>query len=416
MNVRPRPVWSAAALIVLYVAIQTFAAIRLPITGDELNVLGIAGEYARSGAVRSQAPGSETISHTPAGVLVHAVYSLGGLIAPSPLAGRMLALALALLGAGVVTATLRREVSGRFALWFLAAYGVAPWTMYHASQVWEAGLMMLITAFAMAAAVRLRRSASSWASGAIGWALAASFQAYASFAVVIIGYAIQALRRQVRVAWIAFAIGAAVGSVTLWPPVGRRPLDPIGNAVATKRHPGARFGYGLRHGYPIVRAAGFWLRMSSSDLNRQVRENRLYREAQSRHDVRGLLLLLALNGSIVLSFGSVLISAAATGWYFRGRREEGEPDAHAWLRSHCMAMCAALLIASALSPVCAQGYHAVAALPAASLPFAAWCERTWASGSRRWQAAIVIAFALRVAVAVIVALGNEVGVPRLSAA
>jgi hypothetical protein len=401
-TVRGRLAWAALAFAV--VALQAAMAAWLVGSGDELNVVGIAREYAKTRRVIRQTPGLPIISHTPAGGLVQAVFSLGGTVQPTLRTGRILSFVLAVAGVLVVTLALVRCAPPGYAFWFLAVYGLSPWTVYHSARAFEPGLMFIVTSVAFAAAIRLKSAARFWPSVALGWAAVSACQAYASFAIPLLGYGMLLWRRRLRVAIAGAAMGGVAGSVTLWPMLFPRPLDPVSNAVTTRSHLGARFGYGVRHGYPIVRAAGFWFRMASSDLNRQVRENRLFTARGARPTTASFLVRGVMMALMALAFVSVACSVWANVWFFgRGHRDH-DPEM-GWLREYAGAMLVSLLIASAIAPVCIQGYHATAALPGACVPAAAWFRHIWDGGTRQGRALILGLLALEVAVTLAVAVG-----------
>jgi hypothetical protein len=405
--IRRVPLPLALTLCVLVgVALQAVTGVGLPVTGDERNAIGIGEIWLRTGMVVAAAPGESVTSHSPAGAFVQVAFGGSQVLAKGVPAGRALSFLIAVAGALLMTACLWRTMSLRFAFWFLAAYWVAPWTMYHGAMAWEPALIMALAAVHFSACLYLRRRPVHLASAALTWSLVAAFQVHGQFLISAMSAAALAYRRRIRVGLIAAVLGLVVGSVTLWPGLFRRPLSPVANAVSLE-HRGAHFGWGLVQGYPLLRAAGFWLRMGSSDLNRQLRENRIYRtgigsSAAARALTRGAAMV-----AVILSFGAVLVSAVANLWFLRRPKAPPDDEGRTWLRSYALATMISLMAAAAASPVCIQGYHAVAAMAGASIPFAAWCEHTWSCGSMRSRWLIAGLFALRVLVILFVAVGRE---------
>lgn len=393
------------AVFLIGAGLQALSAYRLPISGDELNVVGIGRTLFETGQTIATLPGQDVTSHTPGGGFVQVVYGLPQLIRPGVPSGRSLSFLLMLTGALVLTLTLRSEVSPRFALWYLASYWIGPWTVYHGTMAWEPALIMALASVTFCACLRLRHRTSFRDSAFLGWSLIAAYQAYSSFAIVALAVAPLIWKRLIKLSLIGILLGLAIGSVTLWPWLFRRPLDPMGNAVSSSRR-NAHLGRGLTDG-SILRAAGFWLRMSSSDLNRQVRENRFYRTGANDTTLVKTVKRVAMPVILALSFLSVLVSLLANIWFLARRNAASGDRSMAWLRSYAFAMLAGLLIAAAASPVCIQGYHAVAALTGACVPLAAWFERTWENGSWAGRRLIAGLFVVRAAVVIIVALGRQ---------
>ena len=397
---------SHISLVLIIAVLQAIVGSVLSISDDERNVVGVSREYASNGRVLAQAAGSSTISHTLGGGLVHAVYSLGGTIPTTFQVGRVIAFVLAVSGALTIALAMIRHVSPGYAFWFLAIYGLSPWTIYHGARVWEPGLMLFVVAVVFAAAICVRDTARFWSSAVIGWSVLAAYQAYASFAIPVLSLALLLWRRKLRLAIAGALLGGVLGSITLWPALFPRSLDPIANAVTTVRHRDPRLGYGLMTVYPIARAAGFWLRFPSADLNRQVRESRLFAHQGTKPESEVVLRRAALVALLSLAFASVVLSLWANVWFFR-QSYGATNEAMAWLRKYAGATLASLLIASAISPLCIQGYHAAAALPAACVPMAGWCEHAWNSGSRFWRGIVLTLLVVCGLVTMVVAVGYK---------
>lgn len=392
-----------------YLTLQLQAAVFLRPNGDEQNAVGIAAIYATTGRVEVTKPGLSVISHTPAGGLVHAAFSLGGTTALTVQQARFVSLFLALVGTAVLVGTVSAVVGKRFALWYLLAYGLSPWTVYHTARTWEPALLIFTTCLALAAALRLSRRPSRLWSGIFGYSLAAMPQAYASFVIPMLAHLSHLARKMLKIWWPAVMIGVTVGSITLWPNLFPRSLNPVSNAVNTSSHRDAYFGWGLVHGYPVLRATGYWVRMGSADLNRLVRENSYYRGLRSSKTLGGRVAFIALQCLLALSFLSVVLSGAATLWLFRAVKAGALPEPKRWLGVHAALAFGSLILASAAAPICIQSFHAAAALTAAAIPVAAWCEHQWDHGGEKWRWAIVATWAVRIAVTLIVILGADLG-------
>lgn len=391
-----------ASTLVMGAALQGLMALLLPITGDERNAVAIGATLVRTGRAIETAPGTGVTSHSPAGVFVQAVFGASQLVHAGVASGRLLVFLLAV-GASVLMALgLRRAVSARFAMWFTAAYWIAPWTVYHGALAWEPALIMALSAVAFLACLRLRDRPAMGASGLLAWSLVSAFQVHGQFMVMVISAAYMAWRKQVRVAALGAVIGLAIGCATLLP----RPMHPFQGAVSAE-YKDAHVGWGLTQGYPLLRAAGFWLRMGSSDLNRQLRENRLFLAPRAPGARPWPFIRVVALVALGLSFASVLVSLAASRRFLARSDPADEGAIISWLRWYALSMLAGLILASAASPVCIQGYHAVAALPAACLPMAAWFERTWSHGrlAGRWLVAALLG--TRILVIAMVAVGHQ---------
>ncbi|MCX6360890.1 MAG: hypothetical protein NT029_13850 [Armatimonadetes bacterium] len=397
----------ALALVMLVgVILQAAMGLWLPITGDEVNAAGIGREWVRTGRVIASLPGQDVTSHSPMGAFIHVVFGFTQRISEGVVSARVLTFALMVAAALLLAASLWRHVSPRFAVWFTAAYWLGPWTVYHAAMAWEPALTMALAAVVFSACLHLRERAGQAASAAVAWALAAALQVHGQFVVLVMAVGWLVAARRIRVAVAGALAELVIGSVTLWPGLFPRPMRAMENAVS-KEHEDARLGFGLMQGYPMLRAAGFWFRMTSADLNRQFRENRLYQiDATDGAAAKTAKRTLSV-GLLGLSLASVLAGVAACVWFYRRSTAAGLDAAMAWLRGYSMVLCGSLLVATAASPVCVQGYHAIAAATGAAIPFAAWCGRIWSS-DRRWGRPLVVAlFAVRVAVTLFVAVGRR---------
>ncbi len=405
-RVRLPPGPALALVMLLGVILQAAMGLCLPITGDEVNAVGIGAEWARTGRVIASLPGQDVTSHSPMGAFIHVVFGFTQRIAEGVGSGRILTFALMVAAALLLAASLWRHVSPSFAVWFTAAYWLGPWTVYHAAMAWEPALTMALAAVVFSACLHLRERAGQAASAAVVWALAAALQVHGQFVVLVTAVGWLAATRRIRVAVAGSVAGLVVGSVTLWPSLFPRPIQAMENAVS-KEHEDARIGFGLMQGYPMLRAAGFWFRMSSADLNRQFRENRLYRVEPSDSMAAKATKRTLSVGLLGLSLASVLTSVVACVWFYRRSTAAGLDASMAWLRSYSMVLCGSLFVATAASPVCIQGYHAMAAATGAAIPFAAWCGWLWSS-DRRWARPLIVAlFAVRVAVTLFVAVGRR---------
>ncbi len=404
LRLGPGPALALAML--LGITLQATMGLLLPVLGDEANAVGIGAEWVRTGRVTASMPGQGVTSHSPMGAFVHVAFGFTQRIAEGVGSARLLTFVLMVASALLLAASLWHHVSPRFAAWFTAAYWLGPWTVYHAAMAWEPALTMALAAVVFSACLHLRERAGQIASAAVAWALAAALQVHGQFVVLLMAVGWLAATRRIRLALAGSLAGLVIGSITLWPGLFPRPMQAMGNAVS-KEHGDARIGFGLMKGYPMLRAAGFWFRMTSADLNRQFRENRLYQVAPTDSAAVKTAKRTLSVGLLGLSLASVLAGVAACVWFYRRSTSAGLDAPMAWLRNYSMVLCGSLLVATAASPVCIQGYHAMAAATGAAVPFAAWCGWLWSS-DRRWGRPLIVAlFAVRVAVTLFVAIGRQ---------
>jgi len=401
---RRRAPW--IALVIAGLALQTVTSRYLAITGDERGVAAVAGAFLRHGSRSPNAPGTDWVSHSPAGILVHIVFGAARWLGPPGRGGRVLMFLLMCCGVLLLAISLSHAVSERSAFWFVASYWLSPWVMYHGLQAWEPGIAMECGAAALAASLILSKRKDAVASGALFLAIMVAFQMHGQFAILVLSTAILAIRRRIRIHPLGAVVGILIGSITILPPVSSRPFTPVQN-VSSSEHPDARPFFGLSQGYPLLRAVGFWVRASSPEMNRQMRENRFFGPLRANASLPERIRFGAVAGIIVLSLAAVIASFVANWWFFTRPLDAANEPQQAWLKAYAGASFLSVLIAAAASPVCIQGWYVAIALPAAALPFGAWCERMWERGPASARALVAGLFVLRALSIILIALGYQ---------
>ena len=183
-----------------------------------------------------------------------------------------LAMGLTQVGAvAVLMAVLSAAYDRRFVVFFLAAYWLSPWRLYHAGALWEPGFLFLPAALHMAAAWLLRappdgnrlevngnvRQAAHGTAPAIGAslllgvALVATPQLHAAFVVPVVATALLGWRGLIRCNFFGFVAGRrAVGDAgCLGQTVGGRAAVP---AAADDDHLIGRLGLRAAPGFRPV--------------------------------------------------------------------------------------------------------------------------------------------------------------------
>ncbi len=406
MTHRDRWAGLSAVVYVAGLALAVTMSASLGVTDDEITLTGIADRFVDDGVARRELPGHPTLSRFPAGVFLHMTFGLTQLIAPGVASARVMALGLLALSTAYLALVIAREISARYAFWFLLMYWVSPWTLYHGAMAWEPALMLTLGSLVFAMCLGMRKQPDFRRSAILGYLLTVAAQVHGAAIVPLMTVAYLALRRTIWIVGSGILVGVLLGALTLVPDFNGRGAAAVGETLST-RHPDSHVGFGLVHVYPVIRAAGFWLRMGSSDMNRQMRQNRLYEGGTFGHRSGDLVVRVFMVAVTGLSFVSVLVSVVASVWFLgKGALRSARPPM-VWMRTYSRVSLAALLVSAALSPVCIQGWHSVVASSAASVPVAAWCERHCTTSRAAMRALVVGLVALRVAVILAVAIGRH---------
>jgi hypothetical protein len=333
-----------------------------------------------------------------------------------------LAMGLTQVGAvAVLMAVLGAAYDRRFVVFFLAAYWLSPWRLYHAGALWEPGFLFLPAALHMAAAWLLRAppdgnrlevngngreaahgtATTIGASLLLGMVLVATSQLHASFVVLVVATALLWRQGLIRINFFGFVAGAIAGGLSLAPTVA---------AILDGEMPEVAPAIDQRVALPVLivsnvgKAVMYWFRMGSADIGRRLRQTAWLSDTPAGTEAAVWLPSSLVVAVSLLSIVSVLIALDANRRYFRRDAISGRAGAD-WVRRYALVMLGAVAVLAAVSPVPLQGWHVVIALHAASIPTAAWLDRAFArGGAQRVLGAVLIV--LLAATSLLVGLGH----------
>lgn len=283
--------------------------------------------------------------------------------------------------------TTARIFDERAALAFTVVYWLGPWRLYHSGFLWEPTFLLLPAAVHFWASLRLVDEARWLPSFLLGAIAALSVQLHPSGIVLGVSTGLLWIGGRMRLKLTGSLVGAALGSLTLLPTLGALRAGQLPRAL-----PGGGWtDWGLFQVHPLLKDALYWLRISSLDVGRRLRQV----------DLESPWIWIA-GGLGVLGAASVVIALLANVRFLR--RSMSTPE-QSFARLYSAALLAAHVAAMAFSSVTPQGWHLLVLLHAACLPVALWLAEP-SPPSRALRSAAAAFAVLRLPIVLILGLGH----------
>lgn len=383
-------------------ALVAITLARATITGDLLDQLGMAVDLVQNRHVRAVGQPMSGGGAKP-GALYQLLLGLPMFVWYDYRASRVLIGALAVAALFLVRRLARDFRGEAFAAWYVAIFALSPWLHLHLGDCVDISFLALPALVVLWACWRLRERAHQWPSFVLGLSLMALFQLHGSFVVPVIAVGMLAVRRRIRVGWSAFALGVAVGALTLIPTA----MAALHGSLPPVAPRDGYAGLGLVQFYPLLKAVGFWMRMGAPDIGKAMHStvflDRDWIAAGPGHAPAAAAAWVLYASSLVM----VIPGVAASVWMARGCGGAAAQDpVIAWLRTVVGAYFAAVLASAALSPVVLQGWHLIVAYPVACIPPALWIHANWSTGTRRVRAVMLYFVSARVPVTLAIIAGH----------
>ena len=370
------------AIVLCGLALQIALVLRSWIGGDQIHMLGLGWQFARTGHLE---PFSKMMSGAGAnpGVLLQVLVGAPLALLPhfrSPLA---LIVLFDLVALALLWSLLRRALGERFAMIYIGLYWLSPWRLYHSSFLWEPQYLFLPAAVHLWSCWKLREEARLIPSAFLAASIVLALQLHNSFAILLFSTIVLAVRGRIRLHAGGVALGILFGSITLLPTI----VAVIGGTLPAARESQGYFGWGLLHIYPVLKGLLYWPRLGSLDVGIPLAQT-LYLESAAEHPVMSIV----ARAMQVAAVATIIPAVLASWWYFRtlirGRETPppvatGKEITFEWFREYALATLVALLVAAALSPIVLQGWQVIIAMHAALLPIVFWLDARAAPDDRR---------------------------------
>jgi hypothetical protein len=395
------------AVILCGLVLQIGLALRSWIGGDQVHMLALGWQFATTGHLE---PFSKMMSGAGAnpGVLLQLLVGAPLAIHPhfrSPLA---LIILFDLLAVLLLWRLTRETFSERMAMIYIGLYSISPWRLYHSSFLWEPQYLFLPAAVHLWACWKLRREPTLLASALLAASIVLALQLHNSFAILLFSTIALVLTRRIRLHFGGVIIGLLFGSLTLLPTI----VAVVSGTLPAARESQGYLGWGLLHLYPVLKGLLYWARLGSLDVGIPLAQT-LYLESAGEYPVMSIV-TRALQ---VAAVATIIPSVLASWWYFRPlfrrgaislRRLPEDRGSFEWFRDYALATLAALLVASALSPIVLQGWQVIIALHAALLPVALWLDRRIAPEDGRLVRIGAAVIAIAVGMMLVIGTGNRI--------
>lgn len=391
------------AVFILGVSIQLFLMFRSWIHGDQIILLKLGLGYAKTGElapISKFAPGGAPIP----GCLLQLLIGLPLRIWPDYRAPVALIGLFHVISALLLVSIILRQTGVRLTLVFLIVYWLSPWRLYHSGFVWEPSFLFLPAAIHFWSVWKLMDRANLGASAGLTAILVLTSQLHGSFLILVILTLLLYIRKSIRINAAGALLGVVIGAIPLIPTIMAITRGSLHNFLPTQSF----IGRGLVTVYPVLRGILYWFRLGSLDIGRRLRHVIFLDSNWIGDDPARRILQFAVIVLYALTVITIILSLAASWWFFRRKRPECDLK-ESWNRLHSYAFNCflAVVISSAFSPVTIQGWHVVIALHAASIPLACWITEKWTKWRRLMQWAIVIFLLLRVPEIIVIGYGND---------
>jgi len=341
------------------------------LTGDQVQMLNLGWQLSHNHRWISHGMITSAGGFSPGG--------FAGLLIAAPLMlwndYRAPALFILLLNAGAFLLLVRalRAALTPFGVQLLLVLGwLSPWHLYFAAHVWDPNFMFVFAVLHLVTAQRMAQYKETGTTAAHVLLIGLGLQVHTSVAILCILSAVLFFTGRLKVCWTGCAIGMGVCGASLVPWFLAAHQDP----TLIPGDKGFLFR-GLVYVYPVLRGVIYWVKLSSLSFVRRMYALD-FRTVVG--PVAGPYLTAAAKALLRLANVTLILSAWLQWRFFRKAYRQfvsvrpAEYRPRSWLRFYVTAMCAAALIAFALSPTTIMFWQVFIAMPASVIAVAMSAE------------------------------------------
>jgi hypothetical protein len=260
-----------------------------------------------------------------------------------------------------------REAGLEYAAVFFILYWLSPWRVYHAAVLWEPAFLFLPAALHFWCASKLKAEKKGLPSFLLGLVLFATPQLHGSFLFLWLLSALLLYRKEIRIHWPGFGLGAALASLTFIPLL----LAAFAGTLPSSLPKEGFIGKGFVTVWPMLKGVLYWIRLGSLDIGDPLKEI-IYFQTGWAATTLDKILVIALRVLQIIAPLTIAMVLWSLWWFYKERRRTWAVVGITWLERYTLYAAIALVLSAGFSPITLQGWHVIITLHAALIPVAIW--------------------------------------------
>ena len=345
---------------------------------DQIILLTLGEKFARTGVLDPVAKGMSGGGTIP-GSLLQLLIGLPLMLWQDYRAPLVLIGVLNILAGIVIYRVASKEFNPTALFIYFTIYWLSPWRIVHAAMLWEPAFLFLPAALHFWSASKLAKEKHIVASITLGAVLLAVPQIHGSFLFLWILTALLLWKKELRIHWLGFLIGALIGGATFTPMI----VAFFNSSLPSGLPSDGFIGKGFLFVAPFLKGIIYWLRLPTLDL--EIKEI-VYLQSGWATNVGQSIAVILFHALQIVETLTIILSLLASWWYIRRfRAKEICFNNLSWVERYGFYAFLSLITCGGLAPVYLQRWHVIIALHAAMIGFAIWASHQSEKLPRFWQ-------------------------------